>query len=254
MSPYDRLRSEVYSNKFDLRSKAKQCRHLAYRLVVWVNDNPDIHGYIQYLAHRERKKEDRQFFGCIVDREKVDISLLISWLRRCETWHADTCEEDGVAGRRLPDNLRLIDVEKRRIVRAPDAKELSYLTLSYVWGKERMERETGIAPAVTSRANLQTTEDGEEVTPLPQNLPKTIEDAILLTRSLGFQYLWVDALCIVQDDPIEVKKVHLERMDAVYNCSRLTIVAASGCHANCGLPGISVPRKNAQYSERVKGL
>jgi hypothetical protein len=32
------------------------------------------------------------------------------------------------------------------------------------------------------------------------NLPKTFQDAIIVTRKLGVQYLWVDSLCITQDD------------------------------------------------------
>ncbi|KAK0622502.1 hypothetical protein B0T14DRAFT_428531, partial [Immersiella caudata] len=32
------------------------------------------------------------------------------------------------------------------------------------------------------------------------NLPATIQDSIIFSRRLGYQYLWVDALCIVQDD------------------------------------------------------
>jgi hypothetical protein len=43
-------------------------------------------------------------------------------------------------------------------------------------------------------------------------------------------------------------------MDAIYSCAALTIAASSGRHADCGLPGISSPRKYKQYSERVNGL
>ena len=32
------------------------------------------------------------------------------------------------------------------------------------------------------------------------SLPKTVTDAIELTRRLGFQYLWVDALCMAGHD------------------------------------------------------
>lgn len=251
ISPHDRLKSDAYSNMLDLRSRAKDCRDVAHRFVVTVEDQL-TKAYLQYLVPRQLPKEERQFFGRTIDRETVDVRLLKSWLRRCKTWHENTCEEDGIAGRRLPYKLRLIDVRKRAIVKAPDPKGLHYLTLSYVWGTEDMERESGMKPVVTNRADIQFKDD-IEFTPLSELLPNTIEDAIWLTLALGFRYLWVDALCIIQDDPPEEKKRHLDKMDAVYNCSTLTIAAASGRHADSGIPGISTRRK-VQHSENIKGL
>lgn len=132
-----------------------------------------------------------------MDRKEVSISLLRSCVRRCEKFHDEVCDEDGVAGRHLPVNLRLIDVEKKTLIKARIDRYLCYLTLSYVWGAELMKEETGRSPVVTNRADLRTNEAGEECTPLPENLPRTITDAIWLTRQLGYWYLWVDALCIV---------------------------------------------------------
>src|SRR5262249_3335450 len=128
------------------------------------------------------------------------------------------------------------------------------LTLSYVWGRREMEQEIGMSPALLNREDIRQTEAGFEATPLPENLPQTIEDAISLTGSLDFPYLWVDALCIVQNDPEDLKQIHLQKMDAVYNCSTITIAAASGRHANAGIPGISVPRKHSQYLKTVKNV
>ncbi|CZR50745.1 uncharacterized protein PAC_00619 [Phialocephala subalpina] len=232
----------------DLRSRAKNCRDVAHRFIVSVEDHLG-QVYLQYLVPQQLPKEERQFFGGTIDRELVDARLLKSWLGRCKTWHENTCEEDGIASRRLPYKLRLIDVRKRAIIKAPDPKGLPYLTLSYVWGTER---ESGMKPIVTNQADIRYRDD-KEFTPLPDDLPNTIEDAIWLTLALGFRYLWVNALCIIQDDPPEEKKQHLDKMDAVYNCSTLTIAAASGRHADSGIPGISIKRK-AQHSERIKGL
>lgn len=253
-SPHDRLKSEAYSNMLDLRSEAKRCENIAHRFVISVESAQAVQAYIQFLAPRELAKGERQFFGRFLDREKVNIRLLKSWLDRCKTWHDDVCDEDGIAGRRLPDNLRLIDVRNRTIVKAPHPKRLYYVTLSYVWGTEHMEAESGRRPVVTNRADIRKTTGGKESTPLPEWLPRTIEDAISLTHALGYRYLWVDALCIIQDDPDHIKKRYLDKMDAVYNCSALTIAAASGRHADCGISGISVPRKTQQYSEVVNGL
>jgi len=207
-----------------------------------------------YSIHRPYRLRKRRhpFPWTGSEPKRSQNKLLRSWVRRCENFHEDVCEEDGIAGRHLRVNLRLVDVEKKILIKAQVEKHLCYLTLSYVWGAELMKEETGISPVVTYRANLGTNEAGEECTPLPENLPRTLADAIWLTRQLGYRYLWVDALCIVQDDPINEKMIHLTRMDAVYNCSKLTIVAASGLHANSGLPGLSVARKYAQSSEMVE--
>ena len=92
------------------------------------------------------------------------------------------------------------------------------------------------------------------LTSLPKGLPKTIEDAITLTRLLGYRFLGLDALCIVQDDPLEEKVLHLTNLKAIYSCASITIAAAAGSHANHGLQGISVPRKCLPYLKEPKGL
>ena len=253
ISPYGRLKSEGLSNKCDLRSRANKSSHVAYRLIVYVKDEPTVGGCIQYLADGEPEDENRLFFGRVMDSQRVDVILLREWLAKCERYHESSCEGHGIAGRHLPENLRLIDVRSRTIVRAPDPRVLRYLTLSYVWGQREMEEETDMRPVVLNRADIRRTATGVENTPLPRILPQTIEDAIFLTESLGFRYLWVDALCIVQDDDYEDRRSHLKRMDAIYNCSTITIAAASGRHANAGIPGISRSRRS-QYSESVKGV
>ncbi|KAK4442947.1 HET-domain-containing protein [Podospora aff. communis PSN243] len=55
-------------------------------------------------------------------------------------------------------------------------------------------------------------------------LSQTIRDAITVTRSLGFRYLWVDALCILQDSPEEWES-EIKTMDEVYSKALLTIAA-----------------------------
>lgn len=251
ISPYDQLKSESYSNKFDLRSVAKRCKRLPQRLIVTGEDY--VATFIQYLADPAVENSVQHFLGRRIDRDRVDIQLLRSWMKRCRKFHGDICNDDGIAGLRLPDNLRLIDVKARKLIRAPQNRCPPYLTLSYVWGVELMQK-TDCEPAITNRKDLRYDEFDNECTPVPEKLPKTIDDAMWLTSELGYDYLWVDALCIIQDDPDEDKKLHLEKMDAVYNCSSLTIAAGSGLHANSGLPGIGASRSRPQHVESVKGV
>jgi hypothetical protein len=68
-------------------------------------------------------------------------------------------------------------------------------------------------------------------------LPNTITDSMKLVSLLGERYLWVDAVCIVQDDE-NAKAKQMAKTDLVYAGALLTIVAASGDTAAPGLPGV----------------
>ncbi|KAH7186209.1 heterokaryon incompatibility protein-domain-containing protein, partial [Fusarium flagelliforme] len=97
---------------------------------------------------------------------------------------------------RMP--TRLIDVgsERQPTAKLVMSENLSehdrkspYLILSYQWGK-------GNNPARTTSKNL----EERKVEIKVQNMPKTIRDAIDITRLIGIRYLWVDAVCIIQAD------------------------------------------------------
>src|SRR5271170_8055968 len=70
------------------------------------------------------------------------------------------------------------------------------------------------------------------------SLPETFQDAITITRKLGIQYLWIDALCIVQDD-LSDWEIESSKMASIYSHSFLTIAAShgrdsrSGCFHQC---------------------
>ncbi|KAL5114990.1 hypothetical protein ACEQ8H_007099 [Pleosporales sp. CAS-2024a] len=67
-----------------------------------------------------------------------------------------------------------------------------------------------------------------------------------LVNSIGERYLWVDALCIIQDSPI-MQTTQIAKMDRVYAKALFTIVGASGASSSSGLPGIgTTPRPQAQ--------
>jgi hypothetical protein len=89
-----------------------------------------------------------------------------------------------------------------------------YLALSYRWGGEQ--------EVTTTRATFLERQRG---IPL-DGLPQTIRDAIHVTRDLGFRYLWIDALCIVQDDSAD-KNLEISRMGLISKNANLTIAAAN---------------------------
>jgi hypothetical protein len=98
-----------------------------------------------------------------------------------------------------------------------------YLALSYCWGTGR-----GI-PQTTSKT-LQAHKKG-----IPwKSLPRTFQEAILLTRARGFRWLWIDSLCIVQDDPSEKLQEAL-RLDEIFDNAFLTLAATAAVDPTKGL-------------------
>jgi len=83
----------------------------------------------------------------------------------------------------------------------------------------------------TTRANLESHKSGI----LEASLPKTIRDAISVTRDLGIRFLWVDALCIIQDS-LNGEDWHAEssKMRDVYSNAYVTISAETAIDANAG--------------------
>ncbi|KAF4331572.1 heterokaryon incompatibility [Fusarium beomiforme] len=67
-------------------------------------------------------------------------------------------------------------------------------------------------------------------------------------------YLWVDSLCIIQDDESEMVEV-VDKMDSIYRESILTIVAASGQNAHSGIPVVRPKtRFLEQHALNVRGV
>jgi hypothetical protein len=66
------------------------------------------------------------------------------------------------------------------------------------------------------------------------DLPRTFQDAIAMTRKLGVRYMWIDSLCICQDDVKDWER-ESARMAAVYSNAYLTIAATGSSDAGGGL-------------------
>ncbi|KAF4620134.1 hypothetical protein G7Y89_g14689 [Cudoniella acicularis] len=101
-----------------------------------------------------------------------------------------------------------------RLIENDGALSGSYITLSYCWGGPQ-----------SLQLTKSTKEGLKRYIPL-NDLPQTLKDAVMITRRLGQQYLWVDALCIIQDDR-EAQQKEISRMGQIYKNSLLTIQATS---------------------------
>jgi Heterokaryon incompatibility protein (HET) len=106
---------------------------------------------------------------------------------------------------------------------AKSSQRYEYVTLSYCWGPNPSFSKLTSKNSDAWRAGVPV-----------HTLPKTFIDAIDATRRLGFRYLWIDALCIIQDSREDWLEQSL-LMSKVFAYSALTIVATASHDVHGGL-------------------
>jgi hypothetical protein len=152
-----------------------------------------------------------------------DSKIIRGWIQKCVEDHEGTsCTKPA------PDfnPKRLIylssDGSTTRLVDTPIPKP-QYVALSYVWGPSEENTKT-------ERNNL---DQMYEAIPL-NCLPRTLRNVFGVVKSTGIEYLWIDALCIVQDDDVEMSG-EIKRMGYIYWNAYLVLTAMSSRGANQGL-------------------
>lgn len=168
----------------------------------------------------------------------IDTVRILRWISSCEQSHGSAC---GIptplafsdAFRGLP-FLRLIDLETSCLVEKGDV--VKYAALSYVWGSVPNFRLT--------KANRIALLAHNSLRKVSYLLPNTIKDAITFVGRLGCRYLWVDALCLLQNDTEDLER-GVDAMDLIYERAWFTVVAGSGHDANARLPGVKVGTRMA---------
>lgn len=132
------------------------------------------------------------------------------WLRDCLTKQHTSCHD----ATEPPLPARVIDLGSRTSSDGPRIYETNgdcarYIALSHCWGTE---------------SNITLTQQRLimfRIALSVRHLPKTFRDAIFIARALGMRYLWIDSLCILQDDlqdwqrePAKMCDVYANALDA----------------------------------------
>lgn len=154
----------------------------------------------------------------------VDFNICREWLSFCMKNHT-LCRQRTGLGERITRGFRVINCNVSPPTVESQPWGVPYVALSYVWGKE----------------------PSDEV-----EWPQTVLDAVGSTIEMGFQYLWVDRLCINQKDPDE-KSYLISRMTTIYSEADFTIVAAAGTGAGYGLPGVGDAVRIPQHKINLEG-
>jgi Heterokaryon incompatibility protein (HET) len=101
------------------------------------------------------------------------------------------------------------------------SQTVEYATLSHCWGQEQI--------ITTTKNTFKSRQRG-----IPwECLSKTFREAIYITHKLGYRYIWIDSLCIIQDDKLDWE-IESKKMASTYQNSVFTIAASKSADGNGG--------------------
>jgi hypothetical protein len=161
----------------------------------------------------------------------VDFKRVLRWLKSCDEQHSHVRMQPHLSQKlpTLPKDFRLIDIAAQNIISLAEAPR--YAALSYVWGS--------CEQYLLLLKNLEQLNCEGALKSLP--LSRVVKDAMIACISMEIPYLWVDSLCICQDDPSS-KDIQIAKMHVIYSAAYVTLVDGRGTNANdVGLSRVSNP-------------
>ncbi|KAF2743813.1 HET-domain-containing protein [Sporormia fimetaria CBS 119925] len=185
---------------------------------------------VNFLLKRQHDVSDHYnsayTFGCSTN-SLGSRNQASQWLSTCLKEHP-ACARAVGANKRQPTRLLHIAPNESGNIRLIDTREESvsgpYVTLSHCWGNNK--------PLRLLRANLDQFRKGSSFSALPL----TFQEAIIFTRSLGVEYIWIDSLCIIQDeDWLDDWFREASRMQDVYSGGILNLAADAALDGTQGL-------------------
>jgi hypothetical protein len=155
---------------------------------------------------------------------ETKVSKIREWLRICDSTHPE-CRSKWHC--RLPRRLVDLDADEFKgpklvLTASLKSNDIRYTVLSYCWGASRFLKTTKETVAAYHNE-------------IPHSeLPKTFLDAIFITRELGLRYIWIDALCIIQDDHDDWA-AESSKMGDIYHGSTLSVTANDSTSTSGGV-------------------
>ena len=179
-----------------------------YQLSIWLSSESGYYPAgeieIQLLHHESLPYHSCFNQGRRIIGHQTDFSLIKTWIYLCDETHPTSILSEQ-STTHFPVNFRVINVQRQCLVQAPP--DCRYLALSYLWGTSKAFKTVrGNRPHLERDGSLSFTNDA---------LPRTIRDALYLTAQIGERYLWIDAICIIQDDDND-KAQQIDAMGKIY--------------------------------------
>ncbi|KAH8807653.1 heterokaryon incompatibility protein-domain-containing protein [Xylogone sp. PMI_703] len=173
------------------------------------------------------------------------VKIFEDWIRNCRTSHPNCLPPQEMKlpsrlvdmGERQSSHLKIINVHGLPLLSKKE--RLKYAALTHCWG--------GYISQSTTTANVKE----REARLLEEDLPPSFRDAVRVARALNIRYIWIDSLCILQDDKNDWASEAMKMAD-VYKGSYIVISAARSPGSTTGFLGPGMPCKTV-LSRRIDG-
>ncbi|KAI1423820.1 heterokaryon incompatibility protein-domain-containing protein [Xylaria sp. FL1777] len=212
--------------RFDRSTNVKKEGTMIHKQQIWVEFQPIEGEILVDLVDLKECRPTGKRRGPI--SPTADLKLLKWWLKNCDQRHS----HKDIPSTVRPRIQAILDGRIFRVINTTTGlvealtSLPTFVALSYVWGPS------------TGEPKNQPLKGGPV-----SDYPATIRDAIVTSKSLGYEWLWVDRVCIDQNSDGEKAKL-IPYMKDIYTAAQLTIVAACGESAEDGLLGTqATPRK-----------
>ena len=223
-SPCAKVKQDVYCISI---STTTQLPHTAK-----IDEVQKDQGIIRLLANDAHCLQQKPMYHGRLIGNHLSPSLLWSWIKACRDHHT-LCARirfqwslEELMG---PRSLRYVDTVEMCLARYSVFDPSQHIALSYVWGSAQ-----GLQLTKENEANLFVK---GALAHAWDRIPKAIQDAIELIRDLNTTdqemklFLWVDQLCIIQDDPKD-KAIQIQQMSQTYSSAVATLVIGEGSYSN----------------------
>ncbi|KAK1641358.1 heterokaryon incompatibility protein-domain-containing protein [Colletotrichum phormii] len=184
-----------------------------YRLFASSSDEVSVRLFLELTLSTVPDKSKLETLDALPSpfaAEYFDVETLKGWIDGCEILHGHHCVTKYKSIDHLPIGFGVIDVRGMKIVKP--SRPVRFVALSYMWE----------ASEASGHAQLEMT-NAEDL-----EAPGSLESKAI--------YLWVDRLCIVQDDE-RSKPDQIDGMDRIYQSASFSILAALDDRRGNGFPG-----------------
>ena len=175
------------------------------------------------------------------------VNIARSWLHQCASDHVPSAPD---CPKRRCEKYERTELPTRVLDIGPDTTTVVklvitnnhydyYVALSHCWG--------GGSCLMLTQENL---DRFIEAVPM-EAAPRNFRDAATIARSLGFRYLWVDSLCIVQDSYSDWD-IEGSKMSDVYKNASLTISASASANTTMGILNPYIPASSTSLKHCIR--